>query len=163
MLSDFLAHDSDRLLGSIARRVNSHSVAADICHEAYARFLRLSNPEQVTDLRRFLFKVAINLLRDHYRSQKRQERFTSLPEDLDVPDPEPSVEEQLTAERQQQALQAAIDTLPSKTRTVFLLYRAEGLSYRDIAQQLAISTRTVEYHLRQALSHCRRALQDYRN
>jgi RNA polymerase sigma-70 factor (ECF subfamily) len=55
-------------------------------------------------------------------------------------------------------LQQAINSLPKKTKEVFLLYRADELTYKQIAVQLAISERTVEYHLRQALIHCRRCL-----
>jgi hypothetical protein len=51
-----------------------------------------------------------------------------------------------------------MEELPPKTRAVFILYRVDRLSYRDIAAALDISPRTVEYHLRQALIQCRQRL-----
>lgn len=53
-------------------------------------------------------------------------------------------------------LEQAIEALPPGTRAAFLLYRAGDRSYCDIATLLDISPRTVEYHIRQALIHCRR-------
>jgi RNA polymerase sigma-70 factor (ECF subfamily) len=52
-------------------------------------------------------------------------------------------------------LQQAIDSLPERTREVFLLYHVEGCSYREIAERLELAPRTVEYRLRQALGFCR--------
>jgi RNA polymerase sigma-70 factor (ECF subfamily) len=52
-------------------------------------------------------------------------------------------------------LRQAIESLPERTREIFLLYHIEGRSYREIAETLELSPRTVEYRLRQALGHCR--------
>lgn len=41
------------------------------------------------------------------------------------------------------ALQNAIDELPEKCRRIFLLAREEGLKYREIAEKLSISEKTV--------------------
>ena len=45
----------------------------------------------------------------------------------------------------------AIDGLPPRTKEVYLLHRAEELGYRQIADQLGISIRTVEWHVAQAI------------
>jgi len=41
--------------------------------------------------------------------------------------------------------------LPRRTREVFLLHRLEGLAYKEIAAQLGISIRTVEWHVAEAI------------
>lgn len=46
---------------------------------------------------------------------------------------------------------AAVETLPPKTRKVYLLHRADDLAYKQIAEQLGISIRTVEWHVAQAI------------
>lgn len=46
---------------------------------------------------------------------------------------------------------AAVDTLPPKTREVYLLHRVNDLAYKQIAEQLGISVRTVEWHVAQAI------------
>lgn len=46
---------------------------------------------------------------------------------------------------------AAVDMLPPKTREVYLLHRVNDLAYKQIAEQLGISIRTVEWHVAQAI------------
>ena len=43
-------------------------------------------------------------------------------------------------------------------REVFLLHRVDGLSYKDIALQLGISVRTVEWHIAEAIVRIGRGL-----
>ena len=45
-----------------------------------------------------------------------------------------------------------ISLLPKECRKVFEESRFEGLSYKEIASELKISTNTVKYHIKQALS-----------
>ncbi len=47
----------------------------------------------------------------------------------------------------------ALDELPAKTREVFVMCRVQGLSHRDIAGVMGISTKTVEKHMTAALKH----------
>ena len=47
--------------------------------------------------------------------------------------------------------EAAVDELPPLTRLVFLLHRVDNLSYREIANRLAIEVRAVECCIAEAL------------
>ena len=53
-------------------------------------------------------------------------------------------------------LQKILDDLPSRTRSVMIMRRVEGLSRDEIAQQLGVSEVTVKWHLNEGL----RALAD---
>lgn len=55
----------------------------------------------------------------------------------------------------------AIRSLPDKTKEIFLLSRMENLTNREIAEQLDISIKTVEFHIGRALKAMRVALKDY--
>lgn len=48
-------------------------------------------------------------------------------------------------------LWTAIDDLPDRCRQAFLMAKRDGMSYREIAQELGISERTVEHHVAKAL------------
>jgi RNA polymerase sigma factor (sigma-70 family) len=48
-------------------------------------------------------------------------------------------------------LDRAIDALPVTVRTVYLLHRDDGLSYKDISSRLSISVSTVEKHMSKAI------------
>lgn len=55
-------------------------------------------------------------------------------------------------------LHRAISLLPEKCREVFLCSREDGLSYKEIAEKLDISVKTVEVHISRALSLLRAEL-----
>ncbi len=57
-----------------------------------------------------------------------------------------------------QKIERAIDSLPEKCREVFLLSRYENKSYKEIAEILDISVKTVENHMGKALSVLRAKL-----
>lgn len=58
-------------------------------------------------------------------------------------------------------LQQALNSLPEKCRAVFQLSRFEELKYREIADQLGISVKTVEAQMGKALKILRHELIDY--
>ena len=54
-----------------------------------------------------------------------------------------------------------IDALPVHCQRVFRMSREQGLTNKEIAGELVISERTVEYHLANALRSLRSGLKDY--
>lgn len=55
----------------------------------------------------------------------------------------------------------SLNKLPENVRKVFKMSRFEGLKYREIADQLSISVKTVEANMAKALKFLRNNLQDY--
>jgi RNA polymerase sigma-70 factor (ECF subfamily) len=54
-----------------------------------------------------------------------------------------------------------IEDLPARTREIFRLNRQEGLKYREIAERLSISVKTVEANMGKALKALRNSLEKY--
>ncbi|MDO5523673.1 MAG: RNA polymerase sigma-70 factor [Bacteroidia bacterium] len=61
----------------------------------------------------------------------------------------------------QQIVNSTLNKLPGKTRRVFMLSRYQGLSHRDIADEMNLSTKTVEFHISKALNQLRLSLKDF--
>ncbi len=53
--------------------------------------------------------------------------------------------------------------LPGRSATIFKMSRFEGMKYREIADQLKISVKTVEANMGKALSIFRKNLEEYIN
>ena len=60
-------------------------------------------------------------------------------------------------------IQTAIAALPEKRQEIFRLAREDGLKYREIADRLQISIKTVETQMTLALKQLRESLKVYKN
>jgi len=69
--------------------------------------------------------------------------------------------EQMDIESLEQLAEKAIAELPNQCRKVFELSRYEELKYKEIAEKLGISVKTVETHISNALKILRIKLKDY--
>ncbi len=58
-------------------------------------------------------------------------------------------------------LESTMNELPEQCRTVFQMSRFEGLKYREIADKLNVSVKTIEKHMGKALSIMRVQLADH--
>ncbi len=58
-------------------------------------------------------------------------------------------------------IKEAVDALPESYREVFIMHRFQEKTYREIAEQLNIPTKTVDYRMQQALKQLRKDLRDY--
>ena len=58
-------------------------------------------------------------------------------------------------------LREAIWQLPDSYREVFIMHRFKDMTYKDIAEQLNVSVKTVDYRIQQALKHLAQSLKDY--
>jgi len=99
--------------------------------------------------------VIINVFRSRIVREKYVEHVQAM-----LP-AEYNTEHQIALNDLMLSVQRQIDELPDKTREIFTLNRLKFMSAREIAAQLHISERTVEYHISYALKALRPQLQEY--
>jgi RNA polymerase sigma-70 factor (ECF subfamily) len=142
------------LLRYFERRVRERHEAADLVQEVFLRLSTRGDADKIEHLRSYVFQVAAAVLADRHR------RRTVRQADAHVPfDPERIGEAEIAPDRivaGREALGAALailQTMPERTRTVFVLRRMEGMRYRDIAERLGISVSAVEKHMVRAVEY----------
>jgi RNA polymerase sigma-70 factor (ECF subfamily) len=64
----------------------------------------------------------------------------------------------LFSEEMERIIAETLQSLPKKTRQIFVLNRFEGLSYHEIAEKMNLSGKTIEYHISRALRELRISL-----
>lgn len=112
------------------RLTGSPSLADDLAHEAYLRLLR--SAPTTTDpagLRSYLFRVATNLYRDHYRRAGRRETEMTEPDEQRAIEPDAA----LRADMNQ-----ALGRLRPRHRALLWLTYVEGLTHREVATVLGL-------------------------
>lgn len=111
------------------------------------------NRDQLTiksSLPAYLHMAVRNQSIDYLRRwAKRRTINGELPVDSDSGYTSP--EENLIYQETNQEVLDAIEALPPRGRHIFKLSRDEGLKYQEIADQLNISIKTVETHMRRSL------------
>lgn len=140
----------------LRNKCGSSDEAGEILHDAFARLLGAPGLLGVRDHGAFLNRIIRNLLVD--RSRRRSAR----PLLVDIADNDPAVPPEqgqaLELEQMRELYLKLVAALPPRTREVFLLHRLDRLSYREIAQRLEISVRTVEWHIAEAVARIGRGL-----
>jgi RNA polymerase sigma-70 factor (ECF subfamily) len=134
--------------------------ADDLSQETFLRAFRAHRtlPPDANS-RAWLFAIATNLTRNHFRSQKRrrlayQAVVTETREtDEERPDGVTLSQELGTA------VEHVVQKLPLKQRLAFLQRKVHGLEYDAIGQSLQCSAETARAHVFQALRKVRRALE----
>ena len=113
----------------------------------------------------WLTSIAVNLIRDHQRTQKfkfwKQAKATAV----DVTDvasfiaaDSSSQEQQLIAKQQVAKLSGIINTLSLNQRTIFLMKFSDEMDLADISEAMNMPINTVKTHLHRALKAVRSQL-----
>jgi RNA polymerase sigma-70 factor (ECF subfamily) len=134
----------------IRRFVGSTETAKEIVQEAFLRTYR--QRDSVTTLRAFLFSTARNLAANEYRHRRITERGAVGDfGDSRVNTQRESLETELLRDERNRLIQEAIDRLPPQCRAAFTLRVFHECSYKEVAERLGISAKTVEKHIARGL------------
>ncbi len=154
------------ILHYLRKRTDSASDAADMTQDVFAQWLGYRDQAKVEQPRAFLFQMARNLLRDHWRRQKvRQTVFVEQLADTtegEVQVHNTQSNDPLARAQQQQHLErlsTVLDELSPRRREALMLHRFDGMSQAQIAEHMGISVSMVEKHIASALLHCKRRLE----
>ena len=104
------------------------------------------------DIKFYLITAVRNNCISLLRKQKTAATYYS--EEIPEPEPEPQLTQlQLSqdATERQRKITAALDSLPPKCKEVFLMAKMKDMSYKQIAEALDISVKTVENQMGKAL------------
>lgn len=112
-----------------------------------------------TSLSAYLFKMvyrrALNKLAYIDATQRANTRFYEEMQEI-LQDTDYYQIEELT-----RRIKDAVATLPESYREAFIMHRFSDMSYKEIAEVLGVSTKTVDYRIQQALKLLRIELKDY--
>ena len=151
------------LMTFFLRRIKDRSLAEDLTQDVLLKVVRASERGQIARADSYVFKVAINLLRDHRRRALRTGPAVFLPIEEDSDGQlENQLVEAISPERVLLSEESLADVLRSLeelgdlTREIFILFRLENMKQKDIAALYGIGQSTVEKHVVKAVVHLSR-------
>ncbi|QYE33305.1 sigma-70 family RNA polymerase sigma factor (plasmid) [Polymorphobacter sp. PAMC 29334] len=127
------------------RRWSNQADVDDLVQQVMLRLLSCETTDDIENLRAYVFRTAANVLFDQLRRDVAHgaafhDEFDADNHGVDEHNP------LRIAEARQQIVLAemALQELPERSRSIFLLRRLENCSYRDIASQFQMSVSAVE-------------------
>jgi RNA polymerase sigma-70 factor, ECF subfamily len=140
-----------RLAGWVRRLVDDDETAHEIASEAFTRLLSrwsgLDNPQS------YLYMIATNLVRDHWRKSGRERRAIRTITAAAVKDP-------TCHPAQDVDVRALIEGLPPRLRSAFLLHYYAGFGVKEVAAMLGRPEGTVKADLHHARAKLKAAVGD---
>jgi RNA polymerase sigma-70 factor (ECF subfamily) len=149
----FYERSARPLWAYLARVSGDPALADDLMQESYVRFLCASFPgDGEVESRRYLFRIASNLLRDHWR-RPGTTSINDLPEDLFI---STDSAEQMDSWA---LLKPAMAQMRPRDRQLLWLAHAENYSHREIAQITGLAMPSIRLLLFRARRKIARILQ----
>lgn len=167
-----VAERSGEVYGLLYRLTESGEEARDLTQETFLRaFQSIDQFRGDSDLRTWIYRIAINQARNRWRWWRRRRRESTISLDSAdgrgnravtgpmAVDQGNTPEQETLAHERERVLRAALLTLGRVYRETVILRDIEGLSYEEVAATLRISVGTVKSRLARGRSQLRRKLE----
>jgi len=141
--------------------VKDHDIAREIVQDAFAKLWEKRDTIKLEKSPKSYLGTSVrnrclNYLRDHKKFDRSILEFEGLGDGHDYEE-----HDHLVAEELRNRIEEATNELPDKCRQVFLKNRVEHMKYKEIADELDISVKTVEAQMSKALRIMRDKLSEF--
>ncbi len=135
--------------------------AEEIVQEMFFNFWQKREKTEISiSLEAYLFRSVRNACLNYLKHLKIREQYR-LATNQELRNKEQEVHDHVVALELHDRIENAIDQLPTERRRIFKMSRYEELKYKEIAERLGISVKTVEVQMSKALKFLRQHLSDY--
>jgi RNA polymerase sigma-70 factor, ECF subfamily len=163
---------SGEIYGLLYRLTESSEEARDLTQETFLRaFQSIAHFRGDSDLRTWIYRIAINQARNRWRWWRRRRRDVTVSIDAPLPNGQVSLaatlksdngtnpETDALARERERALRKALSSVKRVYREAVVLRDIEGFAYEEIAVALDISVGTVKSRLARGRQELRRKLE----
>ena len=148
---------SPRLFKFCLSFVKDEQAAKEVVQEVFVTIWEKRNSIEIKgNLEAYLVKLAKFKMIDNYRSTQRLEKLYATLEVNKTSEPTP--EDHAVFENTKKQVLSTFKELPKKAQKIFFLSRKKGLTNKQIAQNLDVSEKTVEYHIKNSLKRFKASL-----
>ena len=134
----------------LVRRGRSPHDAEDFMQDAYLRLRDFAKKNRVSNPKALFMRTAFNLSIDAYRA-KASRGDEVQPEDVDIVDPQPSLESGVLGRECMARMDECLGRLDDRTRQMVLEYHIHGLTFEQIARKHGLNGSTVHHQVSTAV------------
>jgi len=141
----------------ILYKTKSEYIAEEVAQMAFTKLwqCRQTLREEYT-ISTQLIRMATTILIDFLRKYNNKDAVTARLDGMDIEEGVDSTNEKMSGVELQKRISEAVNELPPVRKQVFEMSREQGMSYREIAETLSVSSKTVEGHIYKALKQIKK-------
>ncbi|TNF39463.1 MAG: RNA polymerase sigma-70 factor [Bacteroidetes bacterium] len=141
--------------------LKSKELSEDLVQEVFLKIW--NNRKDIkpnTSFQSYLFTIALNAVRKYFNkvSQQNDYKHQVL---IDLSNNQSDLDKNLDYESLLEKLDEFIAQMPEKRREVFIKKKFEDKSLKEIAEELSVTTKTVEYHITEAMKNLKKEFERY--
>lgn len=145
------------LRNAVENIISDQDASHDIVQDIFLKLWQKKNElDHILNPKAYLFRSAINASLTYLEANKNRPRLSQLT--IESPGTADSAMMQKEFEVK---IQIALDSLPPKCKVIFILSRFEDMKYKEIAEHLNISSKTVENQMGIAIKRMQEELKSY--
>lgn len=149
------------MCGYAAKYIQDLDQAEEIVQEIFFNFWSKKDQLTITtSLEAYLFRSVRNASLNFLKHLKIKEQY-KLANERFIQAEEKNVQDNVIALELQEKIDNCVGQLPPERQKIFRMSRYEGLKYREIAEKLGISIKTVEVQMGKSLKFMREQLVDF--
>lgn len=147
----------DKIRNYVYFKCGNIEQAEDIAQEAFLKLWEKRKDVRKETMLSYLYRIAHNVFINQAKREQLSFKFQNNNPGSDVDKVSPEYEMELR--EFDEKLQKALANLPEINRVTFLMNRIEGKKYREIAENLGISVKTVEKRIQNALNQLKESIE----
>jgi len=152
-------HFNRPIFNLVYRHINNREIAEDLLQDIFLKiFINLQNLKKEETFVSWLYRIAINSCYSHLRGSKSQ-----IKRAIPLNEIEEKIGERTSLSGDKilrKSLDDAIQSLPGKLKTIFLLHDVQGFKHKEVAQMLGCSVGTSKSQLFKARKRIRDRLKN---
>ena len=148
--------------------VHDKLVAEDIVSDSLIKLWERMKIHPIKNVNSFLFTILKNGALDHLRHENIERKaYHSIHEllkrelEIRISVLESCDPKEIFSTEIQEIIESTLNTIPEKSRNIFIMSRYDHKSNKELAEIFSISVKGVDYHIALAIKSLRVALKDY--
>ena len=156
--------NAKKVLNLAYRMTSSEETARDLTQEIFIKvYKNLASFKGDSNVYTWIYRIALNHIMNYLKKEKRYKFFSimdkNVTEILNEDMLEPGFAENVSISKpdkimekseREQIINSIIDSLSAKYKVPFILFKYEGLSYKEISEQMNLSISAVEARIHRA-------------
>jgi RNA polymerase sigma factor (sigma-70 family) len=139
-------------------RLRNRQNSRDLVQEVFLQLVRFPPAEALRDAQAYLYRIAWHIVnRENRKLAENRVSYHDSRIITAVAESQASAGDTLDAVAFQQQFRRVLSELPSEVQAALLLFKRDGLSHKEIARRLGISSNTVKAYISRGVAHFRNA------